>query len=114
LVTQSAAAFPDDADGRNNFVTHGPMLGLGDNGADDYFVTAEHRRGVHSGNKHHGTGLEYRGKKRTLYEGGLRVPFLAYWPGRVAPGGVTDQLGYLPDVLPPPYPISDRASFAIR
>jgi len=72
----------------------------GDNGANDYFVTPEHRRGVHSGNKHPGTGLEYRGKKGTLYEGGLRVPFLAYWPGRVAPGGVTDHLGYFPDVLP--------------
>jgi arylsulfatase A-like enzyme len=72
----------------------------GDNGANDYFVTPDHRRGVHSGNKHPGTGFEYRGKKGTLYEGGLRVPFLAYWPGRVAPGGVTDHLGYFPDVLP--------------
>ncbi|MCY2952609.1 MAG: arylsulfatase [Planctomycetota bacterium] len=33
-----------------------------------------------------------RGSKGTLYEGGHRVPFLARWPGRIAPGGVSGQL----------------------
>lgn len=72
----------------------------GDNGANDYFVTPEHPRGVHSGNKHPATGLEYRGKKGMLYEGGLRVPFVARWPGRIAAKSTSDHLGYFPDILP--------------
>lgn len=72
----------------------------GDNGANDYFSSPEHPRGIHSGNKHPASGLEYRGKKGQLYEGGLRVPFLARWPGRIAPGTTTAQLAYFPDLLP--------------
>jgi arylsulfatase A-like enzyme len=72
----------------------------GDNGANDYFSSAEHPRGIHGGNKNPATGVEYRGKKGTLYEGGLRVPFAARWPGKIAPGRVSDHLGYFPDVLP--------------
>ncbi|MCY2991529.1 MAG: sulfatase-like hydrolase/transferase [Planctomycetota bacterium] len=72
----------------------------GDNGGADYFTSAEHPRGVHSANKNPQTGVEYRGKKGTLYEGGLRVPFIARWPGKIAPGTSSDHLGYFPDVLP--------------
>ena len=72
----------------------------GDNGANDYFSSAEYPRGVHSGNKHPETGLEYRGKKGTLYEGGLRVPFIARWPGRIAPRTTSDHVAYFPDLLP--------------
>jgi arylsulfatase A-like enzyme len=72
----------------------------GDNGAADYFKSQEYPRGVHSGNKNPQTGVEYRGQKGNLYEGGIRVPFFAYWPGRIAPGRVSDYLGYFPDVLP--------------
>jgi arylsulfatase A len=31
-----------------------------------------------------------RGGKRDMYEGGIRVPFIAWWPGRIAPGTTTD------------------------
>jgi arylsulfatase A-like enzyme len=72
----------------------------GDNGGQDRFADAEHRRGLHSANKSPQTGVEYRGGKGSLYEGGLRVPFLAYWPGKIAPGRVSDYLGYFPDILP--------------
>lgn len=40
-----------------------------------------------------------RGIKRDLYEGGIRVPMIAYWPGTVAPG-VTDHISAFDDVLP--------------
>lgn len=35
--------------------------------------------------------LGLRGSKLSLYEGGLRVPFIAYWPGRVPAGNVNQQ-----------------------
>ena len=72
----------------------------GDNGGADYFKSAKHPRGFHSANKHPVTGIEYRGNKGNLYEGGLRVPFIAWWPGMIEPGRVTDHLGYFPDLLP--------------
>ena len=72
----------------------------GDNGGADYFSSPEYPRGIHSANKHPQTGVEYRGKKGNLYEGGLRIPFVAYWPGKIAPGQVSDHLCYFPDILP--------------
>lgn len=41
-----------------------------------------------------------RGIKRDLYEGGVRVPAIAWWPGSVEAGSVTDHVGYFPDILP--------------
>lgn len=45
-----------------------------------------------------GGGL--RGGKRDLYEGGIRVPFIARWPGRVAPKTTTDHVCAAWDVMP--------------
>jgi arylsulfatase A len=41
----------------------------------------------------------YRGIKRDLYEGGIRVPFIAYWPGIIKPA-VTNKPAALWDVYP--------------
>ena len=41
-----------------------------------------------------------RGLKGSLYEGGIRVPLVVYWPGTVKPGTVSDEPLYFPDVLP--------------
>lgn len=41
-----------------------------------------------------------RGYKGNFYEGGLRVPFLVRWPGRVAPGSVSDHVVAFQDMLP--------------
>ena len=79
---------------------HTLVMFSGDNGGADYFPSAECPRGVHGANKNPQTGVEYRGKKGELYEGGLRIPFLAYWPGKIKPGQVTDLVCYFPDILP--------------
>ena len=42
----------------------------------------------------------YRGNKGDMYEGGIRVPACAMWPGRIPGGTVTDQVSLLMDLLP--------------
>lgn len=41
-----------------------------------------------------------RGYKRDLYEGGIRVPMLARWPGRIPPGTRTSHVSAFWDVFP--------------
>ena len=38
--------------------------------------------------------------KGYLHEGGIRVPMIASWPGRIAPGTVSDHLSVFYDVMP--------------
>lgn len=42
----------------------------------------------------------FRGIKRDLYEGGIRVPFIAWWPGKILPGTVTGHISAFWDFLP--------------
>ena len=42
----------------------------------------------------------FTGIKRSLTEGGVRVPLLARWPGTIPTGAVSDHVGYFADVLP--------------
>lgn len=42
----------------------------------------------------------YRGYKRDLYEGGIRVPMIARWPGKIKPGTSTDLMSAFWDILP--------------
>ncbi len=41
-----------------------------------------------------------RGLKCDLYDGGIRVPLIARWPGRVAPNSTSDHVSAFWDVLP--------------
>ncbi len=59
-----------------------------DNGANPQFVEALRSS----------AGL--RGHKRMLYEGGIRAPFIARWPGRIQPGTTSDLLTTAADFLP--------------
>jgi len=72
----------------------------GDNGGMDYFRDKDHPRGFHGPNVNPRTGVTFRGQKGNLYEGGLRIPMIAHWPGRIEAGRVSDLLWYFPDVLP--------------
>ncbi len=58
-----------------------------------------HREGGHSPAFFESSG-SLRGIKRDLYEGGIRVPALARWPGRIAPGSVSDYVWAFWDFLP--------------
>ena len=42
----------------------------------------------------------FEGRKRSMYEGGLRTTMLVRWPGKIAAGRQSDLVWYFPDVLP--------------
>jgi arylsulfatase A-like enzyme len=46
------------------------------------------------------SGSSFRGQKGTFYEGGIRVPMIVRWPGKVPAGQVSRQVWYFADVLP--------------
>jgi arylsulfatase A-like enzyme len=60
----------------------------GDNGGARYF------------NHFFDSNGSFRGQKGNLYEGGLRIPMIVRWPGRIKAGVVSDHLWYFPDVMP--------------
>lgn len=58
-----------------------------------------HAEGGHDPEYFDSTG-PLRGVKRDLYEGGIRVPMIAMWPGHIAAGIVSDHISAFWDVLP--------------
>ncbi|MEP2775878.1 MAG: arylsulfatase [Luteolibacter sp.] len=46
------------------------------------------------------TSGDLRGKKRQVYDGGVRSPMIAYWPGKVPAGSVSDHISSFWDMLP--------------
>ncbi len=42
----------------------------------------------------------WRGKKASVYEGGHRVPAIAWWPGKIRSGSITDTLSISLDLMP--------------
>jgi arylsulfatase A-like enzyme len=71
----------------------------GDNGGQDRFKSKEHPRGFFGPNVNPENGVEFRGGKGNLYEGGLKIPFLVRWPGVVAANTVRDLVFYQPDLM---------------
>lgn len=86
----------DELDLTNNTI----MFFTGDNGGQDRFKSKQHPRGYFGPNVHPETGIEFRAGKGSLYEGGLRIPFIVSWPGKIAKGRTSDLVFYQPDIMP--------------
>ena len=72
----------------------------GDNGGQDRFKTKDHPRGFFGPNVNPKTGVKFRGGKGNLYEGGLRIPSIVRWPGKIHPNQVSDLVWFQPDIFP--------------
>ncbi|MDG2126352.1 MAG: arylsulfatase [Verrucomicrobiales bacterium] len=57
-----------------------------------------HREGGHNPTFFRSSG-PYRGIKRDLYEGGIRVPTIAWWPKTIAPNSNNDHQWYFGDLM---------------
>ncbi|MDQ8185087.1 arylsulfatase [Pelagicoccus sp. SDUM812002] len=72
--------------------------------ADNTLIIFTSDNGPHSEAGHDpdffGSNGGLRGYKRDLYEGGIRVPMLVKWPGKIAATSTSDHLSAFWDVLP--------------
>ena len=57
-----------------------------------------HMEGANDPLRFNPSGL-LRGMKREMYEGGIRVPFVARWPAKIQPGRVSHHAGYFGDLM---------------
>ncbi len=80
-------------------MVHLKALGI----AENTLIIFTSDNGPHNESKHDLTRFNpagpYTGIKRSLTDGGIRVPFIAWWPGKVQPGE-SDHVGYFADWLP--------------
>lgn len=76
---------------------HLELLGL----AENTLVIFTSDNGPHNESSHHLERFEPSGPlsgiKRSLTEGGIRVPAIAWWPGRVPAGSASDHVAYFGD-----------------
>lgn len=65
-----------------------------------FFCSDNGPEGKEASGRFAGTTAGYRGRKRALYEGGVRVPALVVWPGKVEPNSTTDAICSTLDYFP--------------
>jgi len=53
-----------------------------------------------NGADYNGSAGPLRGRKGEVLEGGQRVPMIAWWPGRIEPGRVSDAMAMNTDLFP--------------
>lgn len=53
-----------------------------------------------NGPANNGSTVGYKGRKRDLYEGGIRVPTIFWWKGRIQQGSESNAVGHSNDLLP--------------
>jgi arylsulfatase A-like enzyme len=58
-----------------------------------------HQEGGHQSDFFNSNG-DFKGIKRDLTDGGIREPFIAWWPGKVKAGAVSDHVSGFQDLLP--------------
>jgi arylsulfatase A-like enzyme len=77
-------------------------LGLAENTivlfSSDHGATFE--KGNQGTSAFHDSNRPFRGQKRTLWEGGIRVPGVVRWPGKVPAGRTSSEIIHMTDVLP--------------
>jgi arylsulfatase A-like enzyme len=78
-------------------LAHLRLLGI----AENTLVIFTSDNGPHDESRHDlarfQPGGPFSGIKRSLTDGGIRVPCIAWWPGRVKPGSETDHVAYFGD-----------------
>lgn len=67
---------------------------------DNTLVIFTSDNGIEHGFKEFNSAAGLRGKKRDMYEGGIRAPLLVYWKGKVLPGSVSDHVSAFWDFMP--------------
>jgi len=72
-------------------------LGIDDNTI--VFFTSDNGAAQRFDGIHNSCG-KMKGHKRSMNEGGIRVPMVVRWPGKIKAGSVSDLPWYFPDVMP--------------
>ena len=61
---------------------------------------ATFEKGNKGASNYHDSNRPFRGQKRSLEEGGIRVPGIVRWPGKVPAGRTSDAVIHMTDVMP--------------
>lgn len=75
------------------------LVSLGIHNNTLVFFTSDNGAAVMSGPQQSGSNGPFLCGKETTFEGGMREPAIAWWPGRIPPGTVSHQLGSVMDLF---------------